>query len=55
MRQINGCLFTIVAADDDRKPAPAAPLRPFTPDDQPRYAHAAASLPHMVAAVNLVS
>lgn len=31
------CFFTMVAVDDDRKPAPIAPLRPFSPDEKRRH------------------
>jgi acyl-CoA hydrolase len=37
MRHVNSCFFTMVAVDDDRKPVPVAPLRPFTPDEKRRF------------------
>ena len=37
VRHVNSCFFTMVAVDDERKPAPVAPLRPFTPDERRRY------------------
>ena len=37
MRHVNSCFFTMVAVDDDRKPASVPPLRPFTPDEKRRY------------------
>jgi acyl-CoA hydrolase len=40
VRHANSCFFTMVAVDDDRKPVPVPPLRPFTPDEQRRYAAA---------------
>jgi acyl-CoA hydrolase len=40
VRHVNSCFFTMVAVDDDRKPAPVAPLRPFTPDERRRYEQA---------------
>ncbi len=39
-RHVNSCFFTMVAVDDDRKPVPVAPLRPFSPDEQRRHAAA---------------
>jgi acyl-CoA hydrolase len=39
-RHVNSCFFTMVALDDDRKPAPVPPLRPVTPDEQRRHAAA---------------
>ena len=41
-RHVNSCFFTMVALDDERRPAPVPPLRPFTPDERRR--HAAAEL-----------
>ncbi len=40
MRHVNSCFFTMVAVDDERKPAPVPPLRPFTPDERRRHAAA---------------
>ena len=37
VRHVNSCFFTMVAVDDDRKPVPVPPLRPFTPDEKRRY------------------
>jgi uncharacterized protein (TIGR00369 family) len=37
VRHVNSCFFTMVAVDDDRKPAPVPPLRPFTPDEKRRF------------------
>ena len=37
VRHVNSCFFTMVAVDDERKPEPVPPLRPFTPDEQRRY------------------
>jgi acyl-CoA hydrolase len=42
LRHVNSCFFTMVAVDDDGKPKPVPPLRPFTPDERRR--HAAAEL-----------
>jgi len=42
VRHVNSCFFTMVAVDDERKPVPVPPLRPFTPDEKRR--HAAAEL-----------
>ena len=39
-RHVNSCFFTMVAVDDDRKPVPVSPLRPFTPDEKRRHAAA---------------
>lgn len=39
-RHVNSCFFTMVAVDDERKPVPVPPLRPFTPDEKRRYAAA---------------
>lgn len=36
VRHVNSCFFTMVAVDDDRKPVPVSPLRPFTPDEKRR-------------------
>jgi uncharacterized protein (TIGR00369 family) len=40
VRHVNSCFFTMVAVDDDRKPVPVPPLRPFTPDERRRHAAA---------------
>jgi acyl-CoA hydrolase len=40
VRHVNSCFFTMVAVDDDRKPAPVPPLAPATPDEQRRFAAA---------------
>jgi acyl-CoA hydrolase len=37
VRHVNSCFFTMVAVDDDRKPVPVPPLRPFTPDERRRW------------------
>jgi acyl-CoA hydrolase len=42
VRHVNSCFFTMVAVDDDKKPAPVTPLQPSTPDEGRR--HAAAEL-----------
>lgn len=39
-RHVNSCFFTMVAVDDDRKPVPVSPIRPFTPDEKRRRAAA---------------
>src|SRR5689334_8407487 len=36
-RHVNSCFFTMVAVDDERKPAPVPPLRPFTPEEKRRF------------------
>lgn len=36
-RHVNSCFFSMVAVDDDRRPVPVPPLRPFTPDERRRY------------------
>jgi acyl-CoA hydrolase len=40
LRHANSCFFTMVAVDDDRKPVPVPPLRPFSPDQKRRHAAA---------------
>ena len=35
VRHVNSCFFTMVAVDDDRKPVPVTPIRPFTPAEKP--------------------
>ena len=37
VRHVNSCFFTMVAVDDERKPAPVPPLRPFTADERRRF------------------
>ena len=39
-RHVNSCFFTMVAMNDDRRPVPVPPLRPFSPDDRRRHAAA---------------
>jgi acyl-CoA hydrolase len=39
-RHVNSCFFTMVAVDDERKPAPVPPLRPFSSDERRRHAAA---------------
>ena len=39
-RHANSCFFTMVAVDDERKPTPVPPLRPFSPEERRRYAAA---------------
>ncbi|MEW6706955.1 MAG: acyl-CoA thioesterase [Pseudomonadota bacterium] len=36
VRHVNSCFFTMVAVDDERKPVPVPPLRPFTPEEKRR-------------------
>lgn len=36
-RHVNSCFFTMVAVDDERRPVPVPPLRPFTPDEKRRF------------------
>ena len=40
VRHVNSCFFTMVAVDDDRKPVPVTPIRPFTPAEKRRHAAA---------------
>ena len=42
VRHVNSCFFTMVAVDEDKKPAHVIPLQPATPDELRR--HAAAEL-----------
>lgn len=42
VRHVNSCFFTMVAVDDDKKPAQVTPLLPSTPDEIRR--HTAAKL-----------
>lgn len=37
VRHVNSCFFTMVAVDDDGKPASVPPLVPDTPDEHRRY------------------
>lgn len=37
IRHVNSCFFTMVAVDEDRKPIPVPPLRPFSPDECRRH------------------
>ena len=39
-RHVNSCFFTMVAVDDERKPVPVPPIRPFSPDEHRRHAAA---------------
>ena len=39
-RHVNSCFFTMVAVDDERKPVPVPPIRPFSPDERRRHAAA---------------
>jgi acyl-CoA hydrolase len=40
VRHVNSCFFTMVAVDEERKPATVPALRPFTPDERRRHAAA---------------
>ena len=40
VRHVNSCFFTMVAVDDERKPAPVPPLQPTTPNEIRRHAAA---------------
>ena len=40
VRHVNSCFFTMVAVDDNKKPAPVAPLQCSTPDELRRHAAA---------------
>jgi acyl-CoA hydrolase len=40
VRHVNSCFFTMVAVDDERRPAPVPPLAPATPDERRRHAAA---------------
>lgn len=40
VRHANSCFFTMVAVDDEGKPAAVPPLRPFTPKEKQRFAAA---------------
>lgn len=37
VRHVNSCFFTMVAVDDERKPVPVPPLRPFSPEERRRF------------------
>jgi acyl-CoA hydrolase len=37
VRHVNSCFFTMVAVDDQRKPAPVPALQPATPDERRRF------------------
>lgn len=36
-RHVNSCFFTMVAVDEERRPKPVPPLRPFTPEEKRRF------------------
>ncbi len=36
-RHVNSCFFTMVAVDDQRKPIPVPPLRPFSQEEKRRF------------------
>jgi acyl-CoA hydrolase len=40
VRHTNSCFFTMVAVDDQRKPAPVPPLQPQNSEDKRRYIQA---------------
>jgi acyl-CoA hydrolase len=40
VRHTNSCFFTMVAVDDQRKPAPVPPLQPQNSEDKRRYMQA---------------
>ena len=40
LRHVNSCFFTMVAVDDERRPVPVTPLRPFSADEKRRHAAA---------------
>lgn len=40
VRHVNSCFFTMVAVDEERKPAPVPPLTPSTPDEERRFEEA---------------
>ncbi|MCY1389744.1 hypothetical protein D9M71_45480 [compost metagenome] len=40
VRHTNSCFFTMVALDDERRPAAVPQLQPVTPDEKRRYAQA---------------
>jgi acyl-CoA hydrolase len=37
VRHVNSCFFTMVAVDNDRRPVPVPPLRPFTVEEKRRF------------------
>jgi acyl-CoA hydrolase len=37
VRHVNSCFFTMVAVDNDRRPVPVPPLRPFTIEEKRRF------------------
>ena len=37
VRHVNSCFFTMVAVDDDRRPAAVPALRPFSADERRRF------------------
>lgn len=39
-RHVNSCFFTMVAMDDDGRPAAVPPLRPFSPQERRRFSAA---------------
>jgi acyl-CoA hydrolase len=40
MRHVNSCFLTMVAVDDDHRPVPVPPLRPFSAEEKRRHAAA---------------
>ena len=40
VRHVNSCFFTMVAVDEERKPAAVPPLTPSTPDEERRFEEA---------------
>ncbi|MNN66304.1 hypothetical protein D3C81_1818710 [compost metagenome] len=40
VRHTNSCFFTMVALDDERRPAQVPPLQPQSADEKRRYAQA---------------
>ena len=41
VRHVNSCFFTMVAVDNERRPVPVPPLRPFTIEEKRRFESAA--------------
>ena len=37
VRHVNSCFFTMVAVDDDKKPAPVPPLQPHSEEEKRRW------------------